>query len=90
MGYLNASSMIQETDSKTAIEWHLQSNLYPPVPLTMVEPCLQAIDACWDEDYHRHIELPAGVLYRGEPTAPAHAIVEQHRLEAWLDGLEED
>jgi (2Fe-2S) ferredoxin len=28
--------------------------------------------------------MPQGVSYRGMTTAPAHAIVEQHRLDAWV------
>ena len=30
------------------------------------------------------IELPEGVLYKNKTTAPAHAIAEQHHLDAWL------
>jgi len=30
------------------------------------------------------IEMPEGVSYRGESFAPAHAIVDQHHLHAWL------
>jgi hypothetical protein len=29
--------------------------------------------------------MPQGVSYRGMTTAPAHAIVEQHRLDSWLE-----
>ena len=63
---------------------HLRGNLYPPVPLSMVQPCVDAINACWNEDYFAEIELPEGVLWRGETFAPASAIVEGHRLDAWV------
>jgi hypothetical protein len=66
------------------IAMHLQGNHYPPVPLTMLQPCLYAIEACNEENYNRQIELPKGVLWRGQSTAPAHAIVEGHHLESWL------
>jgi hypothetical protein len=66
------------------IAMHLRNNHYPPVPLTMVQPCLHAIEACNDENYNRPIELPEGVFWRGQKTAPAHAIVEGHHLDAWL------
>jgi hypothetical protein len=66
------------------IAMHLQGNHYPPVPLTMVEPCLYAIYACNEEDYDRLIELPKGVSWRGQSSSPAHAIVEGHHLNAWL------
>jgi hypothetical protein len=71
-------------DLETAIGYHLQGNHYPPVPLSMVEPCIDAIDAYWNEDYNKLIEMPQGVFYRGSNFAPASAIVEQHHLDAWL------
>lgn len=71
-------------DLETAIGYHLQGNHYPPVPLSMVEPCIDAIDAYWNEDYNKLIEMPQGVFYRGSNFAPASAIAEQHHLDAWL------
>jgi hypothetical protein len=71
------------------INLHLQYNFYPPVPSSMVQPCIEAIDAYWDEDIYREIEMPQGVYYRGINTAPAHAIVEQHRLDSWLSELDD-
>ena len=67
-----------------AIGYHLQGNHYPPVPLTMVQPCIDAIDAIHAGDGDTEIELPEGVLYKNKTTAPAHAIAEQHHLDAWL------
>jgi hypothetical protein len=71
------------------INLHLQYNFYPPVPSSMVQPCIDAIDAYWDEDIYRQIEMPQGVSYRGSNFAPAHAIVEQHRLDSWLSELDD-
>ena len=70
-------------DLGSAIAIHLQSNHYPPVPTSMVEPCIDAIEAYWEDDASRYIELPAGVLWRGNTSAPAYAIIEAHHLEAW-------
>jgi hypothetical protein len=67
-----------------AIGYHLQGNHYPPVPLSMVQPCIEAIDAAYDEDYDRFISMPEGVFYKGMSHAPAHAIIEQHHLHNWL------
>jgi hypothetical protein len=69
---------------ENAIGIHLQGNHYPPVPLTMVQPCIDAIDAIHAGDGDTEIELPEGVLYKNKTTAPAHAIAEQHHLDAWL------
>ena len=66
-----------------SIRIHLQSNHYPPVPSSMVQPCIEAIDAYWEDDYNRLIEMPEGVTWRGETYAPAYAVIESHHLEAW-------
>lgn len=68
-----------------SIRIHLSANHYPPVPSSMVKPCIEAIQA-WneDEDLNRQIELPEGISWRGETYAPAHAIIEAHHLDAWL------
>jgi hypothetical protein len=86
MGYNTALDLSDELelDLEMSLSIHLQSNHYPPVPLSMVQPCIDAIDACWEEDYNALIELPEGVYWRGESHAPAHAIVEGHHLDAWL------
>lgn len=72
---------------RAGIEIHLTSNFYPPVPAKMAQPCIEAIDACWDNDNDRSIPLPDGIFWRGQSTAPAHAIVEQHRLHPWIEEL---
>ena len=84
MGYTTAVSLSEELDLEVALGCHLQGNHYPPVPLSMVEPCIEAIDAYWEEDFDRAIEMPKGVSYKGQSHAPAWAIVEQHHLDAWL------
>jgi len=71
-------------DIRTSIAIQLRGNHYPPVPLSMVEPCIEAIYACSDEDYDKQIALPEGVTWKGKTTAPAWAIVEGHHLEPWL------
>ena len=84
MGHTTATELASILDLNSSIAMHLQANHYPPVPTSMVQPCIDAIDAYHDEDYQRHIDLPEGVLWRGETYAPASAIVEAHHLDAWL------
>jgi hypothetical protein len=67
------------------INLHLQYNFYPPVPSSMVQPCIDAINAYWNDVPDAAIEMPQGVSYRSSNYAPAYAIVEQHRLDAWLE-----
>jgi hypothetical protein len=80
----NDLATMPELDLESAIGYHLQGNHYPPVPLSMVQPCIDAIDAIWEDDMERLIEMPEGVLYKGSDHAPAWAIAEQHHLDAWL------
>ena len=81
---------IQDTvlDLETQILYHLKGNHYPPVPAEMVTPCIEAIDAYYEEDYQRMIDMPMvgdfQITYRGSTQAPASAIIEQHHLSFWL------
>lgn len=65
------------------MEIHLRSNFYPPIPISMAKPCVEAIEAYWEDDYERLIELPSPIQWRGQDTAPASAIIDQHRLYDW-------
>ena len=67
------------------LSWHLQTNHYPPVPLVMVKPCIEAINCWFDGDDDVEIEMPKGVTYKGMTTAPAWAIIEQHHLDWFLE-----
>ena len=86
---------IQDTvmDLETQILYHLRGNHYPPVPAEMVKPCIDAIDAYYDEDYDREIDMPMvgnfQITYKGSITAPARAIIDQHNLRFWLPEEEE-
>ncbi len=85
MGYGMAQDLSQATISiQQQMAIHLTSNHYPPVPMSMVQPCIDAIYAYDEQKYNKPIELPEGVMWRGQSSAPAHAIVEGHHLQAWL------
>ena len=92
MGMNTALDLAENIDIslEQAIGYHLQGNHYPPVPLSMVKPCIEALDAARDMDAMRQIEMPEGVSYKGKSTAPAWAIIEQHHLDAWLPQDEDD
>ena len=79
---------ILDLDLETQIGIHLKGNHYPPVPSSMIQPCIDAIDAYYDEEYNRKIDLPEGITWKGLIKAPACAIVEAHHLEAWLPEIE--
>lgn len=87
MGYNFASDLATapELNYRAQISLHLTSNHYPPVPTSMVTPCIEAIDACIQDEPDTLIDLPDGVLWRNQEQAPAWAIVEGHHLQAWLE-----
>jgi hypothetical protein len=91
MGSVTAIGLADSVlDLETQLSYHLQGNHYPPVPLSMVQPCIEAIDAAYDEDYNRQIDMPEGVSYKGLTTAPAWAIIEQHHLNWFIDPVDEE
>jgi len=95
MGSITAIGLADTTlDLETQLLYHLTGNHYPPVPKEMVKPCIQAIDAYYDSDHERMIDMPKvgdfQILYRGELQAPASAIVEQHHLEWFINPVDED
>ena len=90
MGSITAIGLAEsELDLEKQLAYHLQGNHYPPVPLTMIAPCIEAIDAAYDEDHNREIEMPEGVFYKGKTTAPAWAIIEQHHLDWFIQPIED-
>ncbi len=95
MGSVTAIGLADSVlDLETQLAYHLQGNHYPPVPLSMVQPCIDAIDAYYDNDAMRQIAMPDGVFYKGMSHAPAYAVIEQHHLDFWLpqddEYIEED
>ena len=90
MGHTTAVAISElDINLKQQIEIHLVSNFYPPIPRFMAQTCVDALNAYWEEDTDRMIDMPEGVLYRGSTSAPAWAVVEQHRLSPWLNEVED-
>ena len=94
MGSLQAQEFAELTEQgaislEQSIRWHLRTNHYPPVPESMVDPCIEAIQIVessqWgDTDQSDPVTLPDGISWRGQDTAPAWAIVESHHLESFI------
>ena len=87
MGYTQAQALarLDYVKLEHQLAAHLQHNHYPPVPLSMVETCVRAIEAYNGGDWEAEITLPEGVTFRGFDTAPCTMIITQHHLDAWLD-----
>ena len=89
MGSLQAVEMAEMLSMEDAIAWHLQGNHYPPVPVSMVPACIEAIRNALAGDWWKPVELPNPVKYKGSKFAPTSAILEQHHLSPWLELDEE-
>lgn len=89
MGSLQAMEMAEMLEIESAIAWHLQSNHFPPIPRSMVEPCIEAINNAMEGEWNKLVSLPEGVGYRGLTAAPTHAIIGEHHLDAWVELDEE-
>ena len=81
---LASGEFIDSLDRQISI--HFSSNCYPPVPQFMVQVAIDAIDAVNEGDYDRQIDLPAGVSFRDSKTVSASDVVDQLRLDAWIEG----
>ena len=84
MGYLSAMDFAMHADLDTTLSWHLQANLFPPVPLDMIEPAKLAIEAAIDEDIERQITLPPG---RGIESVSASRVISALHLDGIIDGI---
>lgn len=89
MGYMAALDMAAHADLDQAVAWHLQGNHYPPVPQSMVAPCLEAIRLGNEGEWRAMVDPPDPVTWQDQSSAPVWAIVEAHHLEPFLD-VEED
>jgi preprotein translocase subunit SecA len=69
-------------------DYDFSSNCYPPIPKVMIPVAIEAIDAYWEEDYAKVIQLPEGVEFRnGENWVLASQAIESLRLDAWLSEI---
>ena len=95
MGSVTAIGLADSVlDLETQLLYHLKGNHYPPVPAEMVTPCIEAIDAAYEEDFNRMIDMPMvgdfQILYKGSKQAPAWAIIEQHHLDWFINPSEDE
>ena len=89
MGSIQAQEMAEMLSMEDAIAWHLRSNHFPPIPLSMVPVCIEAIENALAGEWTKLVSLPEGVGYKGLTVAPTDAIIEQHHLDPWVELDEE-
>lgn len=75
---------------ENAVRQHLRYNIYPPIPSSMIGPCVKAIEYANKGEWDKKVKLPEGIFYKGKyRLAPIDAVIESHHLEFFLD-QEED
>ena len=76
------------------ITWHLTGNFYPPVPTSMVQPCIKAIELANEaiadgeerlSNIKDEVALPEGITWRGNTFASVLGMIEGHRLDPWIN-----
>jgi hypothetical protein len=80
---LASGEFVPELDKQLTI--HFRSNCYPPVPLVMVDVAIEAINHCNAGYFNEILSLPDGITYQGKDSARAYKIIENFRLDAWID-----
>lgn len=93
MGRSQAAGYAEAVDSglcslEAAVQAHLRSNLYPPLPTKLVPACVRAIRNVEDGDGHKRVLLPEGMEYglggKASRLAPSWRLVEAAHLEAFI------
>lgn len=92
MGSMNAMAFAEAVEDgqlslNAALVWHLRSNHYPPIPLSMLGTAERAIELVNDDEGDELVELPEGVESRRHgKSVPAWDVIEELHLQAFLDG----
>ena len=88
MGRLHAEELasgefVADLDQQLSV--HFGYNCYPPVPLIMIDTAIEAINHYNAGFFNELISLPDGITYQGRDSARAYKIIENFRLDAWID-----
>jgi hypothetical protein len=80
------SGMVEqgEITLRVALEWHLQANHYPPVPMSMLPVCERAIKKARAGKWHFRVRLPKDCTFKGSIYAPVDEVVRAHHLNPFI------
>ena len=88
MGRTQAQEMARELPIDAALQWHLTSNHYPPLPVALVAPCKRAIQNANRGLWEKKVVMPTGYGFRYSVTTSQ--MVEGCHLDSFLDYAGED
>lgn len=90
MGAGTAMDMKHEVDRgalrmAVALQWHLTSNHYPPIPAAFVSVAQDAIDKINMDEGDDMVIFPEGLAINGQQALPAFEIARLMHLESFVD-----
>jgi hypothetical protein len=86
MGSQFASEIVElDMTLERQLAIHFSSNCYPPIPRQMIPTAITAIDAYWEEEVEKELDLPEGVTFRGQTTVKAWQVINAYYLGAWCE-----
>lgn len=69
------------------VVYQLRYNHFPPIPFSMVEPCIRAIKKARKGEWDKRVRLPEGILFQRKwKTAPVYNVIESHHLMEFVEG----
>lgn len=74
----------EPSDYWKLVAFHLSSNHNPPIPISMTDVCIRAIEYANEGDWKTQIMLPEGTTYKGSTHATVETIVESHHLHQFI------
>lgn len=66
------------------LKWHLHGNHYPPLPMSLVSACLEAIELARLDYYTAQVKLPDGLEYDGLSILSVDELVEACHLDGFI------
>lgn len=84
-----ASLVSEGLNLEIALLYHFQSNHFPPLPIACIPVAVKAIEAINEDDPGRLLELPGGITWKGQTSAPASACAESWHLEYFILGADD-
>lgn len=85
MGRLAAEGMLEMAGFDAALDWHMKTNHYPPLPSSLIPVAKIVIEKAKQGRWDARVKLPEGVSYQGKRIVPVSACVEAWHLDAFLE-----
>jgi hypothetical protein len=79
----------RELSLEEKLSFHLALSFATPLNPFIIPSLLAAIDAVTSSDSDREIDLPEGVDFQGQPTAPARILFDEFQLRFFVADISE-